>query len=234
MYYGYASPPKATINVSNFDDNAKECCQKILVIFVAPDPRPNQKQKIIGWYRNAKVFRRIQKRPPSLSGYYYFSSKVSDSLLVPPDNRFFTVNKIFRTIWYAKKPEDESFIKEVLKYIDNYAIDSSNQTISNESFFTTKKRLEAHANKLSEKKLIQKIVQSTHSPVRQNVITQQYSRNQFVTIFVKRQANGLCELCHNPGPFPDSSGSNFLETHHIIWLSKKGGRYRSKHCCLMP
>ena len=102
MYYGYASPPKATINVSNFDDNAKECCQKILVIFVAPDPRPNQKQKIIGWYRNAKVFRRIQKRPPSLSGYYYFSSKVSDSLLVPPDNRFFTVNRYFEQFGMQK------------------------------------------------------------------------------------------------------------------------------------
>ncbi len=31
-----------------------------------------------------------------------------------------------------------------------------------------------------------------------------------------------CELCEEPAPFTNKNGEPYLETHHIIWLSKEG------------
>jgi len=38
----------------------------------------------------------------------------------------------------------------------------------------------------------------------------------------KRRANGFCQLCEEPAPFKDKKGEPFLESHHIVWLSKGG------------
>lgn len=42
------------------------------------------------------------------------------------------------------------------------------------------------------------------------------------TEYAKIRANGICELCAKPAPFEDKFGIPFLETHHIIFLSKGG------------
>ncbi|WP_200860799.1 HNH endonuclease [Providencia alcalifaciens] len=38
----------------------------------------------------------------------------------------------------------------------------------------------------------------------------------------KRLAKGQCQLCLQPAPFKNTKGEPYLETHHIIWLSKGG------------
>ncbi len=45
-------------------------------------------------------------------------------------------------------------------------------------------------------------------------------RNAYVTEYAKRRANGICQLCEQPAPFRDRKGNPYLETRHIVWLSK--------------
>ena len=49
-----------------------------------------------------------------------------------------------------------------------------------------------------------------------------YHRDAYVTEYAKRRANGVCELCENLAPFKNKNNQPYLETHHIVWLSKGG------------
>ncbi len=49
-----------------------------------------------------------------------------------------------------------------------------------------------------------------------------YDRNIYVSEYTKRRANGKCELCEERAPFNNKNGEPYLESHHIIWLSKGG------------
>lgn len=55
-----------------------------------------------------------------------------------------------------------------------------------------------------------------------NVLTTQFVRNEYIREYARIRANGICELCDNPAPFKDYYGNPFLETHHVIFLSKGG------------
>jgi 5-methylcytosine-specific restriction protein A len=54
------------------------------------------------------------------------------------------------------------------------------------------------------------------------VSKQQYMRDPYVAEFVRRRANGICDLCNQPAPFERKYGDPFLEIHHIQWLSRGG------------
>lgn len=49
-----------------------------------------------------------------------------------------------------------------------------------------------------------------------------YIRNPFVSEYIKRIANGVCQLCNERAPFNDKYSNPYLETHHIEWLSNGG------------
>ncbi|HEF8772167.1 TPA: HNH endonuclease [Providencia stuartii] len=49
-----------------------------------------------------------------------------------------------------------------------------------------------------------------------------YERNIWVAELAKRLAKGKCQLCLQQAPFKNTNGEPYLETHHIVWLSKGG------------
>ena len=55
------------------------------------------------------------------------------------------------------------------------------------------------------------------------VSTERYQRDPYVSRYAKLRANGLCQLCGERAPFCSTNGEPYLETHHIVWLSR-GGR----------
>ncbi|MBO4893792.1 MAG: HNH endonuclease [Clostridia bacterium] len=59
---------------------------------------------------------------------------------------------------------------------------------------------------------------STASTVRTNI----YHRNPIIAAYVKKRANGYCQLCGLKAPFVDQYGEPYLECHHIDWLSNGG------------
>lgn len=49
-----------------------------------------------------------------------------------------------------------------------------------------------------------------------------YTRNPYIAAYTKRRAGGSCELCKELAPFKDKDEKPYLESHHIMWLSKGG------------
>lgn len=47
-------------------------------------------------------------------------------------------------------------------------------------------------------------------------------RNTYIAEYSKRRAGGICQLCGEKAPFNDKNGEPYLESHHIVWLSKGG------------
>lgn len=64
--------------------------------------------------------------------------------------------------------------------------------------------------------------------------TTAYVRNQYVSEFAKRRANGNCQLCGKPAPFVNHDGIPFLEAHHIIPLSEGGADSIDNIAALCP
>ncbi|MDK2951996.1 MAG: 5-methylcytosine-specific restriction enzyme [Kosmotogales bacterium] len=54
------------------------------------------------------------------------------------------------------------------------------------------------------------------------VETKVFIRNPYVSEYVKKKANGICQLCGEKAPFKTKDNVPYLETHHIIWLSEGG------------
>lgn len=60
------------------------------------------------------------------------------------------------------------------------------------------------------------------SPSASTVQTKVYYRDPSIAAYVKKRANGCCQLCGEKAPFADKNGDPYLECHHIEWLSKGG------------
>lgn len=56
-----------------------------------------------------------------------------------------------------------------------------------------------------------------------------YHRDPTIAAYVKKRANGFCQLCGQKAPFDDQNGEPYLECHHIEWLSN-GGIDSAENC----
>lgn len=108
----------------------------VLVIWVATHPSGGM--RIVGWYRNATVFRSLQPCPGHLIderplpendkwGFNIFA-KCGDAVFLPEDHRTFRIPQATersagmgnRNIWYADDPKDQQLCQKVLAYIGGY------------------------------------------------------------------------------------------------------------------
>ncbi|PHD78778.1 restriction endonuclease [Bacillus sp. AFS043905] len=80
---------------------------------------------------------------------------------------------------------------------------------------------EKEAQKLSDQDLFNR-AKSAEQLGQRYTTSKTFARDPYVSEYVKRRANGLCDLCGNPAPFEDKKGMPYLESHHVIWLSKGG------------
>ncbi len=69
---------------------------------------------------------------------------------------------------------------------------------------------------------------------REKRITSYFARSTEVVRETKKRANGICQLCGKPAPFMDKHGTPYLETHHIVWLSRGGEDSTSNTVALCP
>jgi len=90
------------------------------------------------------------------------------------------------------------------------------------------------ARKLSTEDLVRHISKAPSKAAAVLTKTKSYYRNQFVVEFVRRRANGYCELCGNKGPFVIGDGLPFLEVHHVKWLSEGGSDTVDNTVALCP
>jgi len=78
------------------------------------------------------------------------------------------------------------------------------------------------AKKFSNERLLRRLKHAPNTPGVRHVVSKQYERNQDVVEYVKRRANGICQLCGKKAPFTNKNGEPYLEVHHIKWLSEGG------------
>ena len=89
--------------------------------------------------------------------------------------------------------------------------------------------------KLNEKKSQKKLVNESLDRLKELALRNQnkvpkeiltkgsaFVRDPYVVAYVKRKANGICDLCEKPAPFHNSSGEPYLECHHLVRLADEG------------
>jgi len=78
------------------------------------------------------------------------------------------------------------------------------------------------ARRLSTQELKQRARKAKTQPSVRNGQTTSCVRDAAVAEYVRRLANGICDLCETPAPFQNKAGEPYLESHHVIWLAKGG------------
>lgn len=128
--YGYVQGGKRCFNLSKIAGKAvdSDYLENVFVIWVAP--RKTGGLYIVGWYKNATVYRdyvNIKGREYSFSA----KAKYEDCILLPDDERTF---EVFRSkhgqrgflgrprVWYGDydSPEVKKHVADILSYINNY------------------------------------------------------------------------------------------------------------------
>lgn len=89
-------------------------------------------------------------------------------------------------------------------------------------------------NKLSMEELKRRAESAgRQTPARQSMIGNQIERNVAIAVYVKRLANGKCDLCRQAAPFSTKNGP-YLECHHIKHLAKGGADTVNNAVALCP
>jgi 5-methylcytosine-specific restriction protein A len=79
---------------------------------------------------------------------------------------------------------------------------------------------DSDARYISDEELAKRIRKSDKVPKTKQITD--YIRNEYISEFAKRKAKGFCQLCEKFAPFNDTEGNPYLESHHVIWLSRGG------------
>lgn len=190
----------------------------ITVVWFANDPDTPKQAYIVGWYRNARVFRASQTRRHR---EYRISCDISDATLLEPKIRKFNVPHIRSVIgqrlgygygqsslWYADE-NTSGFLAKVKNYIDQ--IDG----LAKKSGTVLVDQIEDAIDDLDDSDLGNVV------PGRRKSTTNLIVRDNNVRRRVIARANGKCEYCGELG-FLRDDGSHFIEAHHIIHLAKQG------------
>lgn len=110
-----------------------------------------------------------------------------------------------------------------------------NQPISKEELEEYIAEREEKTTSLSTEQLrIEAIAHGSKEGANREVNSKVYIRDEFIAEYTKRCANGICELCEKEAPFRDKKGKPYLESHHIIWLSKGGSDTINNTVALCP
>jgi 5-methylcytosine-specific restriction enzyme A len=78
------------------------------------------------------------------------------------------------------------------------------------------------ARRLSLEELLAPAKRAKQQPSRRIAQTSAYIRDAAVAEYVKRLANGQCDLCEKLAPFQNKQNEAYLECHHVIWLAQGG------------
>ncbi len=139
-YFGYVKPGKekngeepkvGRIHIDKLGANANdESIDGVLVVWVAKDPK-RKGQFIVGWYKNATVYKKLQKvsreaqvkrrersdDKKETKDHIDYNITASRATLVPANERDFQIKGMGHSnIWYGESSTDA----DVIKYIENY------------------------------------------------------------------------------------------------------------------
>ena len=138
MYYGFLQCNNNNkINIERIantyncqikeEDGNKYIDNTTIVFFSTP---PQGISKIIGVYKNAKIYENYQTN--SYGNIYNLSCNSEDGILLPIERRTFEIPKVHNSInlygqdqrWYADKPEQQPFVNTIKNYLEELYTDT--------------------------------------------------------------------------------------------------------------
>jgi hypothetical protein len=131
LVYGYVQPTGNQISIERLGaEKDDEHASGVTVVWTAT--RPTGGTTVVGWYRNAKVFRSYQKHKSlskvhtsNLVDGYWIESELPDVHLLSIDERTMEIPRRVKggmgqsNIWYADAPEARALVRQVERYIES-------------------------------------------------------------------------------------------------------------------
>lgn len=135
--YGYVQPPGSQIDIERIGAKpGEESISGVTVIWTAT--RPTGGTAVIGWYKNATVYRdyqRFSKAPATQKkngvDCYLITAPSKDATLLPVDKRTLEIPRQVKgsmgraNVWYADKPESKPILNEVLSLVRSGKVKSA-------------------------------------------------------------------------------------------------------------
>ena len=230
--YGYVQPPsgrsgeniksgtdeyfsRTIININRLGANSSDDCRKnVNVIWTAKDPALGGKTVIVGWYKNATVYRKYQKfdqAPPchkanNVDGYRIVAEE-SNCKLLPIEQRTVQIPKRVKggmgqaNIWYADKPESKKIRDKVLMEIGLSGVPVYPDEIDPQESFV--------------------------EGARRKVTVNAYERNPKARQECLKEHGYKCAVCEMSfEEYYGDIGRGFIHVHHIKELSSIRGEYK--------
>ena len=129
--------------------------------------------------------------------------------------------KLFGQPYSEKQPDQNGLVRKV--FVFPLKLISEDKPLLQKSEIDNLQHVkEKKAIRLSDDELKKRALKSIKKAGNRTVSTTQHDRSPWISEYIKRKANGVCQLCNKKAPFLNQKGVPYLETHHIIWLSKGG------------
>jgi len=135
--------------------------------------------------------------------------------------------------YQERQPDSEGDIRDVWVFPLKLT-DGSPLVQSADDFRKTQATKEKKAKRLSDSDLKDRAANAPKTPGSRTTKSTQYERDPHIAELARRRAGGVCDLCERPAPFQKKNGDPYLESHHIIWLSKGGEDTASNTVALCP
>lgn len=162
VVYGYVQPPGQQIDIARIGANPnEEFISGITVVWTAT--RPTGGTAVVGWYKNATVFREYQKhqtfpnlhRKNGVDGYWIRADS-TDAKILAVDERTCEIPRQVKggmgqsNIWYADSPESAQTVKRVNDLLKGKrAITPAKQSVSRQQDQERKAQIEKAAIRAS-------------------------------------------------------------------------------------
>lgn len=230
--FGYAT--NTGINIGRLGAERQDnCVHPVDVVWTAT--RPEGGRVVVGWYRDAKVYRRLQPDPrqPDYSGPLWNIEaaerncrrlEVEDRKLSVEANR--PGGYPARRTWFADEYE---YGKEIrLKIEQLFAEHPRSEEFDREQldFAAEEWRKSFEPGTVPKPK-------GNKAPSSKVLQTKVYGRSHQVCAWVKDRAQGRCELCGKRS-FRIENGQWYLEVHHVQPLAEKGKDVPDNTVALCP
>ncbi len=235
--YGYVQPvykkshEMGTININRLSGvRSNKKIKDVLVVFVAKSPI-TESRRIVGWYKNATVYRNYQEPPPNSNRIYngekigyYTEANLADCRLLKDEQRensniLIPAGKGQKgmgrsNVWYADKETNKPLVKSVLKFINNYSGEKETDLEYQERILKAKP-LKLPSGPISR-------------PARSGGINKQWKKDASIAKGVLNKYKFKCEVDKKHITFiSKSTKNNYVEAHHLIPMSAQDDFYYS-------
>ena len=228
--YGYVAAPHYSIQLKKLGAENKDqpSVGGIDVIWTAPAPQGGR--YVVGWYRDATVFRYLKKYK---RGSYHVKASKESCVLLPPDKRTIIINSsqlnaggLGRNVRY----EDSEYGRKIRTRVTRLFRSATLFRSARRQIFN-RDELEDLADALQTTPCAP---QGVEQPSRIKRETTVVGRDPEVQRWILQCAGGWCELCGKRAPFKKPNGNPYLEVHHIHQLADGGADTPENAVALCP